>query len=94
MIAVIGGAGYIGSHTVNYLVEKGREVVVFANLSTGHAEFVPTQVPFIKREISIQRRIYKHYFRSIQTSQPSFISLHLLTFESLFKNRKNIIKTM
>ncbi len=35
-IAVTGGAGYIGSHTVKHLVAHGHEVVVFDNLSRGH----------------------------------------------------------
>jgi len=36
-ILVCGGAGYIGSHMVRLLVSKGLDVVVFDNLSTGHA---------------------------------------------------------
>jgi len=35
-ILVTGGAGYIGSHTVHALIEKGYEVIVYDNLSTGH----------------------------------------------------------
>lgn len=35
-ILVTGGAGYIGSHIVKTLGEKGYEVVVFDNLSYGH----------------------------------------------------------
>ncbi|HET6460446.1 MAG TPA: UDP-glucose 4-epimerase GalE [Syntrophales bacterium] len=35
-IFVTGGAGYIGSHTVNALGENGHDIVVFDNLSTGH----------------------------------------------------------
>lgn len=35
-ILVTGGAGYIGSHTVRALQEKGYAVVVYDNLSTGH----------------------------------------------------------
>lgn len=34
---VLGGAGYIGSHMVRFLRDRGLPVVVFDNLSTGHA---------------------------------------------------------
>lgn len=44
MILVLGGAGYIGSHTVRALVEAGRDVVVIDDLSTGHREAVPQSV--------------------------------------------------
>jgi UDP-glucose 4-epimerase len=36
-ILVTGGAGYVGSHAVRALVHAGHEVVVYDNLSTGHA---------------------------------------------------------
>lgn len=39
-ILVAGGAGYIGSHMVALLVEKGYEVVVADNLCTGHKDAV------------------------------------------------------
>ena len=34
-ILVLGGAGYIGSHTVYELIDAGRDVVVADNLQTG-----------------------------------------------------------
>ena len=40
MILVTGGAGYIGSHCVLALIERGIDVVIFDNLSTGHIETV------------------------------------------------------
>ena len=39
-ILVVGGAGYIGSHTCLDLSNKGFTPVVFDNLSSGHAQFV------------------------------------------------------
>ncbi len=39
-ILVAGGAGYIGSHMVALLVEKGYDVVVVDNLCTGHWQAV------------------------------------------------------
>jgi UDP-glucose-4-epimerase GalE len=35
-IVVVGGAGYIGSHTARALRRAGYEVIIFDNLSTGH----------------------------------------------------------
>lgn len=40
MILIIGGAGYIGSHTVKILHGKGYDTAVYDNLVYGHAEFV------------------------------------------------------
>ncbi len=42
MILVVGGAGYIGSHCVLALSEKGYDVAILDNLSTGHIETVET----------------------------------------------------
>lgn len=39
-ILVCGGAGYIGSHCVKALVDRGYETIVVDNLSTGHAQAV------------------------------------------------------
>lgn len=37
-ILVCGGAGYIGSHMVAYLLESGHDVVILDNLQTGHKD--------------------------------------------------------
>jgi UDP-glucose 4-epimerase len=39
-ILVCGGAGYIGSHMVKLLLERGHDVTVLDNLSTGHRDAV------------------------------------------------------
>lgn len=40
-ILVTGGAGYIGSVTVERLLERGERVIVLDNLCRGHADAVP-----------------------------------------------------
>lgn len=40
-ILVVGGAGYIGSHTVRLLLERGHDVWIYDNLSSGHRAAVP-----------------------------------------------------
>ncbi|WP_141434070.1 UDP-glucose 4-epimerase GalE [Bacillus sp. 03113] len=39
-ILVCGGAGYIGSHTVSELLDKGEDVIVLDNLQKGHVHAV------------------------------------------------------
>ena len=48
---VLGGAGYIGSHMVDLLLQDGRDVVVVDNLLTGHRKAVPAGVPFYEVDI-------------------------------------------
>ena len=50
-ILVLGGAGYIVSHTVYALIEKGVDVVVIDNLETGHIEAVHEKARFYKGDI-------------------------------------------
>lgn len=50
-ILVVGGAGYIGSHVVLELLQKGHEVVVFDNLSTGQKINLSDSVKLIEGDI-------------------------------------------
>ncbi|MCP8939745.1 UDP-glucose 4-epimerase GalE [Alsobacter sp. SYSU M60028] len=50
-VLVTGGAGYIGSHMVLDLVDRGEDVVVLDNLSTGFAAAVPDGVPLVKGDM-------------------------------------------
>lgn len=43
---VTGGAGYIGSHIVRAFAAEGIDCVVVDDLSSGHREFVASEVPF------------------------------------------------
>ncbi len=50
-ILVLGGAGYIGSHTVYELIDNGEDVVIIDNLLTGHEEAVHPKARFYKGDI-------------------------------------------
>ena len=50
-ILVLGGAGYIGSHTVYELVDAGHEVVIIDNLMTGFKEAVHPEAVFYEGDI-------------------------------------------
>ena len=50
-ILVLGGAGYIGSHTVHELIEAGRDVVVADNLLTGFRAAVHPKARFYQADI-------------------------------------------
>ena len=56
-IVVTGGAGYIGSHAVRKLIEAKHKVFVLDNLSYGHAEAVPKDVPFFHCDLAETDRI-------------------------------------
>jgi len=51
MILVVGGAGYIGSHTVKYLLEQGEKCVVADNLIYGHREAVDERAVFMEADL-------------------------------------------
>ncbi|CDE45031.1 uDP-glucose 4-epimerase [Clostridium sp. CAG:768] len=50
-ILVLGGAGYIGSHTVYELINNGEDVVIIDNLLTGHKEAIHPKARFYKGDI-------------------------------------------
>ena len=50
-ILVCGGAGYIGSHAVHALIEKGEQVVIVDNLQTGHRGALNPKAKFYEGDI-------------------------------------------
>ena len=53
-ILVLGGAGYIGSHTVYALIEQGYDVVIVDNLQTGFLSLVHPQAKFYQGDLRDQ----------------------------------------
>ncbi len=50
-VLVTGGAGYIGSITVERLAEAGRKVVVLDDLSMGHRSAIVSGVPLVVGDV-------------------------------------------
>jgi UDP-glucose 4-epimerase len=62
-VLVVGGAGYIGSHTCLDLANKGFKPVVFDNFSNGHREFVkwgPAEEGDIRDRARLDEVLAKH----------------------------------
>lgn len=50
-ILVTGGAGYIGSHVVKALIEKGHDVIIYDNLSRGNKALINPSALFIEGDL-------------------------------------------
>lgn len=62
-VLVLGGAGYIGSHAVDQLIEEGFDVVVVDNLETGHKEAIHQKAKFYEgdcRNIAFMENVFKN----------------------------------
>src|SRR5688572_22610718 len=96
-ILVTGGAGYIGSHVVEMLIERGYEVVVFDSLVAGHRAAVHKSATFVQGDLlnpaDIEALFAAHHFDGIL-----HFASHILVGESMenpFKYfRENVFAMM
>jgi len=70
-VLVTGGAGFIGSHVVDRLIQEGHDVVVVDNLSTGKKKNIHRDAHFYKADI-LNSRIEKIF----KKEKPDLISHH------------------
>lgn len=102
-VCVIGGAGYIGSHTVYELIRAGHEVVVIDNLSSGKREMVHKEAKFYFGDIT-DKNILDQIFVVECQKKPFDVVMHfaakLIVPESLeqpleyYKNNVEGVRTM
>ena len=62
-VLVTGGAGYIGSHMVHALLDRGEDVIVLDNLSTGMRSLVAQRARFVEGsagDMALLARLFKN----------------------------------
>jgi UDP-glucose-4-epimerase GalE len=104
-VVVTGGAGYVGSHAVKALAEAGDDVVVFDDLSAGHAEAVdrvarafPTRTVSLVQGDVLDRGALGRVFATTGASAVMHFAARLLVGESVREPigyyRANVTGTM
>jgi len=58
---VTGGAGFIGSHLVDKLVNQGHDVIILDNLLSGNLEYINKKASFYKCDISNFEEILPYF---------------------------------
>lgn len=81
-ILVTGGAGYIGSHTVEALKNSGFTPIVYDNFSTGHELAVPDDVQLIEGDIH-DVRFAKHIMEQFDIAAVIHFAAYSLVGESM-----------
>lgn len=87
-VIVTGGAGFIGSHVVDLLVEERYSVSVFDNLSTGKKEYINKKSNFVNIDITDSKKV----FDVVSQIKPDCI-LHLAAWARLKRSIDDPIGT-
>jgi len=80
---IIGGAGYIGSHTVDHFIKENEEVIVVDNLQSGHRNAVSHDI-FYKIDIRNKEALDK-VFKSNNIEAVIHFAANSLVGESMVK---------
>ena len=87
-VLVLGGAGYNGSHTVDRLVEAGKDVVVVDSLVTGHLAAVRKEAKFYQGDLAD-----KDFMRKVFTENPDIDAvIHFAAFSLVAESMKDPLK--
>ncbi|PIQ27875.1 UDP-glucose 4-epimerase GalE [bacterium (Candidatus Blackallbacteria) CG17_big_fil_post_rev_8_21_14_2_50_48_46] len=95
-IAVMGGAGYIGSHVVKYLQKQGLAPLIYDNLSGGHAPLNPNS-PFIEGDIGDSEKlsyVFKKYAISAVMNFAGLIAVGESVSSPDRYYQNNVLKTL
>lgn len=86
-LLVLGGAGYIGSHTATELLDNGHEVVIADNLVTGYREAVPEKAIFYQGDLRD-----KDFLVDLLTKEKVDAVIHFAAFSLVGESVTNPLK--
>jgi UDP-glucose 4-epimerase len=87
-VIVTGGAGFIGSHIVDLLIEKKFNVIIIDNLSTGKQENINIRAKYYKCDLSNFEEVKKIF----EKEKPDFV-FHLAAKINVRESIKNPIES-
>jgi UDP-glucose 4-epimerase len=95
-VLVTGGAGFIGSHIVELLLENEFQPIVVDNLSTGRKEWIPGNVTFYEADIQSQEleNIFSAENPDYVIHQAAQVDVSSSELNPLFDARNNILATI
>lgn len=95
-VLVTGGAGFIGSHVVDRLVEEGHHVVVVDNLSAGKRKNVNRAASLYKIDIQSGRleRVFRNQRPNVVIHLAAQISVRRSVEDSVFDAQVNVLGTI
>jgi UDP-glucose 4-epimerase len=90
---VTGGAGFIGSHIVDLLIEKGHDVIIIDNLSTGDKANINSKAKFYEMDIinSGISSIFKKEKPGYVFHMAAQINLRMSVTDPMFDSETNIL---
>lgn len=86
-LLVLGGAGYIGSHTATELLDNGHEVVIADNLVTGYREAIPEKATFYQGDLRD-----KDFLVDLLTKEKVDAIIHFAAFSLVGESVTNPLK--
>ncbi|GAG61738.1 unnamed protein product [marine sediment metagenome] len=96
-VLVTGGAGFIGSHIVDLLIQNNYEVVIVDDLSSGREENINKEARFFKLDITDQKglaEVFKHEKPDYVCHEAAQISVSFSVRDPLFDAQTNILGSL